>query len=134
MQYHLSLKTVQVDLTTQVLLSFLTETLAPNSLEVLFLQDRRRTATHPPMTADHIFQGPVKKHRLSLRKLLVDSSYKDPTVGGPEGLMWKNWILPLEMLMYLTSRRMPNLKELAAALDHRDWVSWASWLCVEGHY
>lgn len=42
--YHLNLKKVHTDAASAALISFLRDTLAPNSLESLFLQDRRRSA------------------------------------------------------------------------------------------
>lgn len=42
LQYHLNLKKVHTDAASPALILFLKETLAPNTLEILFLQDRRR--------------------------------------------------------------------------------------------
>ena len=44
LQYHLNLKKVHTDATSAALISFLKETLAPNTLETLFLQDRKRSS------------------------------------------------------------------------------------------
>ena len=44
MQYHLNLKKIHTDAASSALISFLKETLAPNTLETLFLQDRRRSS------------------------------------------------------------------------------------------
>lgn len=43
LQYHLNLKKIHTDAASPALISFLKETLAPNTLETLFLQDRRRS-------------------------------------------------------------------------------------------
>lgn len=43
-QYHLNLKKVHTDAASPALISFLKETLAPNTLETLFLQDRKRSS------------------------------------------------------------------------------------------
>lgn len=45
MQYHLNLKKIHTDAASPALISFLKETLAPNTLETLFLQDRKRSST-----------------------------------------------------------------------------------------
>lgn len=45
LQYHLNLKKIHTDAASPALISFLKETLAPNTLETLFLQDRRRSTT-----------------------------------------------------------------------------------------
>jgi hypothetical protein len=122
-QYHLSLKTLHSDITTQHLILFLKDTLAPNSLEVLFLQDRRRLGGPTTVSIDQIFKGPVKRHRSSLRKLLLDSSDKKVNASTVESRRWTTWALSTEMLTYMTSGRMGSLRELAVSLDYRDWVS-----------
>ncbi|KAI0898396.1 hypothetical protein F4806DRAFT_358086 [Annulohypoxylon nitens] len=114
-QYHLALKHIHTDNTSSTLISFIKETLAPNSLEVLFLQDRRRTPL-PAVKLDQIFKGAIKRHKSSLKKLLLDSS--DESL---EGRRWSNWVLSSEMVSYITSGKMPNLKELSAAFDYKDW-------------
>ena len=43
-QCHLNLKKIHTDAASPALISFLKETLAPNTLETLFLQDRKRSA------------------------------------------------------------------------------------------
>ncbi len=121
LQYHLALKRIHTDATSSPLLSFIKETLAPNSLEILFLQDRRRLGTGPPpVTIDQIFKSAIRRHRSSLRKLLLDSSQR---VSTSDNLRWRNWVLTSEILLYITSGRMSNLRELAVALDYKDWVS-----------
>ncbi|XDG06611.1 hypothetical protein ABKA04_006226 [Annulohypoxylon sp. FPYF3050] len=114
-QYHLALKHIHTDSTSSTLISFIKETLAPNSLEVLFLQDRRRTPL-PAVKLDQIFKGAIKRHKSSLKKLLLDSS--DESL---EGRRWSNWVLSSEIVSYITSGKMPNLKELSAAFDYKDW-------------
>jgi hypothetical protein len=42
LQYHLNVRKIHTDAASPALISFLKETLAPNTLETLFLQDRRR--------------------------------------------------------------------------------------------
>lgn len=115
-QYHLGLKHIHTDMTSNTLISFIKDTLAPNSLEVLFLQDRRRTLG--AVKVSQIFKGAIKRHRLSLKKLLLDSSDESG-----EGQRWKSWVLSSDIVSYITSGRMPNLKELSAAFDYKDWVS-----------
>ncbi|KAK3336576.1 hypothetical protein B0T19DRAFT_43299 [Cercophora scortea] len=124
LQYHLGLKHIHTDITTPALMSFIKETLAPNSLEVLFLQDRRRGSGPPPVLLDAIFKGALKRHRASLRKLLLDSSIKPPTQASTvvnDNTRWRNWALNTEVLLYITSGRMCNLRELAVSLEYKDW-------------
>ncbi|KAK5655443.1 hypothetical protein OQA88_5714 [Cercophora sp. LCS_1] len=124
MQYHLALKHIHTDITTAALITFIKETLAPNTLEVLFLQDRRRTPGPPPVPIDFIFKGALKRHRGSLKKLLLDSSAKPSTQGTTavtDAIRWRNWALSTEVVMYITSGRMTSLKELAVSLEYKDW-------------
>jgi hypothetical protein len=126
LQYHLSLKSIHTDVTSPALIAFLKDALAPNSLEVLFLQDRRRSTT-TGVPIDQIFRGPVRRHRASLQKLLLDSSDK-PQRPAPSDTRWKSWMLTTEMVMYLTNGKMTKLRELAVAISFKDWVSLLTWL------
>lgn len=121
LSYPLSLKKVHTNTVSPSLISFLKETLAPNSLEVLFLQEAR--AYSSSVSVDQIFKGPLRRHRSSLKKILIDSSQK-----GADGLptnssQWRKWMVTREILAFLTSGKMPNLRELGCAIDYRDWVS-----------
>jgi hypothetical protein len=124
MEYQLNLKKIHTDFATPALIAFLKETLAPNTLEVLFLQDRRKN-TPPPVSINDIYRGPLRRHRRSLKKLLIDSSDKIPK--GPnnpnDGVRWRTWMLSHEVLAYLTSGNMTSLRELSIAIDYKDWVS-----------
>jgi hypothetical protein len=133
LQYHLALKKIHTDMTTHALITFIKETLAPNTLEVLFLQDRRRSGI-PVVTIEQIFKGAVKRHRSSMKKLLIDSSDSLGRDSRSEGGRWRHWVLTSDMLHYLSSGRMGNLKELAAALHYRDWVSKRSALAPTTEY
>lgn len=117
LQYHLALKAIHTDTTTLSLIAFIKETLAPNSLEVLFLQDRKRAT--PILLLETIFKGAIKRHSASLRKLLLDSSARPSA----DNTRWRHWALTTEVLHYITSGRMVNLRELAVSLEYRDWVS-----------
>lgn len=117
--YHLKLKNIHVDVTTFALIHFLKETLAPNSLEVLFLHDRRRTS-HPVVPIAPIFTGVVKRHHASLKKLLLDSSHPDRLLHhGDVRRMY--WPLRREMILYVTSGRMGALRELSASIPPKEW-------------
>ncbi|KAK0718833.1 hypothetical protein B0T21DRAFT_57330 [Apiosordaria backusii] len=123
LQYHLALKSIHTDATTLALISFIKETLAPNTLEVLFLQDRKRTST-PPVPLAEVFKGCLRRHPQSLRKLLLDSSAKpvtNPNAANNDNTRWRSWALSSEVVQYITSGRMTNLRELAVSLEYRDW-------------
>lgn len=119
--YPLNLKRIHTNTVSPALISFLKETLAPNSLEVLFLQEAR---SYPStVTIEAIFKGPMRRHRTSLKKLLIDSSEKAPD-GAPTGSSrWRKWILNREILAFICSGKMPRLRELGMAVEYRDWVS-----------
>lgn len=130
LQYQLQLKRIHTDAVSAALIGFIKETLAPNSLEVLFLQDRKRNPAIPLLVSiEQIFKGAVKRHRSSLRKLLIDSSQR-PSVQGSTventTSRWQKWVLSSEMVLYITSGRMGNLRELSVSLDYKDWVSGTS--------
>ncbi|KAK3677139.1 hypothetical protein LTR78_002677 [Recurvomyces mirabilis] len=118
-EYRIHLKKLHTNTVSPALISFLKETLAPNTLEVLFLQEARSYSSS--VSIDTIFRGPIRRHRGSLKKILIDSSEK-----GVDGLptnssRWRRWMLGREVLGFLCSARMPALRELGCALDYRDW-------------
>ncbi|KAH9909162.1 hypothetical protein F4778DRAFT_793181 [Xylariomycetidae sp. FL2044] len=115
-QYHMSLKQIHTDMTSSQFISFLRETLAPNSLEVLFLQERRLVGP-PGLSLGQIFKGAIRRHKSSLTKLLLGSS--DQIRRSPPSST--NWVLTTEIVEYITSGRMGNLKELGVGLKHKDW-------------
>ncbi|KAH6628000.1 hypothetical protein F5144DRAFT_493036 [Chaetomium tenue] len=106
--YHLALKVIHTDATSLPLIDFIKETLAPNSLEGLFLL-HRPSPIGSPLSMNAIFKGAVKQHHKSLRKVLL----KDYGLG---------WTLPTKMALYLTSGRMKNLVELAVGMNFKDWM------------
>jgi hypothetical protein len=124
LEYQLSLKKLHTDFVTPALLAFLKETLAPNTLEVLFLQDRRRN-TPTAVSISEIHRGPLKRHRRSLKKLLIDSSDKTPRApsSASDSGRWKTWMLSHAVLSDITSGSFSSLRELSIAIEYKDWVS-----------
>ncbi|KAI9745198.1 MAG: hypothetical protein M1818_001476 [Claussenomyces sp. TS43310] len=122
LEYQLSLKKIHTDIATPALISFLKETLAPNTLEVLFLQDRRKT-TSSSVTIEAIYRGPLRRHRRSLRKLLLDSSDKIPKAPNDpsDSSRWRTWMLTHDVLTFLTGGNMTSLRELSVSIDYKDW-------------
>ncbi|KAH8166913.1 hypothetical protein CIB48_g1354 [Xylaria polymorpha] len=121
-RYHLCLKHLSTDLVSPALLSFIKETIAPNTMETIFLQDRQRTAK-PSVTLEQVFRSAVKRHRNSLKKLLIDSSEKEATNTAMTDTTgrWKHWAVKDEFLSYITSGRMTSLRELGMVIDFKDW-------------
>ncbi|MBE3048229.1 hypothetical protein IMZ48_38140 [Candidatus Bathyarchaeota archaeon] len=123
LQYHLALKHIHTDVTSLPLIKFIKETLAPNTLEVLLLHDRHRVLL-PQVPLHKVFGLAVARHCKSLRKLLFDSSEDTPHfMTTSENTRWLHWALSTDMVLYLTSGKLPQLRELSVALVARDWVS-----------
>ncbi|KAF2963892.1 hypothetical protein GQX73_g9686 [Xylaria multiplex] len=121
-RYHLCLKHISTDLVSPEFLSFMKETIAPNTMETIFLQDRQRTPK-PAVTLEQVFKCTVKRHRSSLKKLLIDSSEKKTsnTVIARAPGRWKHWAIKDEFLSYIASGRMASLRELGMVIDYKDW-------------
>jgi hypothetical protein len=121
-EYQLNLKRIHTNTVSPALISFLKETLAPNSLEVLFLQEGRSYSS--TVTVDAIYRGPMRRHRSSLKKLMIDSGEKGPDGHTTTSSRWRRWMLNREILTFITSGRMSSLRELAVSIDYKDWVSY----------
>lgn len=117
--YPLNLKKIHTDAVSPCLISFLNETLAPNSLEWLFLQDGRQYVSQ--VTLDTIHRGPIRRHRASIKKLMVDSAIGKSNK--THNQKREKWMFNRELLKFITSGKMCHLKELTMAIDYKDWVS-----------
>jgi len=116
--YKLNLKHIHTDTVSHALISFIRETLRPNSLESVFFKHSSSDPTS--VSLDGIFQGVIRRHRTSLRKLLIDSGEKGSETLPGASVIWRQWMFNREIINFLG--KMPCLKELGAALDSRDWV------------
>jgi hypothetical protein len=126
-EYQLNLKRIHTNTVSPSLISFLKETLAPNSLEVLFLQEGRSYSS--TVTVDAIYRGPMRRHKASLKKLMIDSSEKGPDGHTTTSSRWRRWMMNREILTFITSGRMSSLRELAVSIDYKDWV-WLLNYCI----
>ena len=119
LEYPLRLKRIHTDHVSSSLISFLKHALAPDSLEWLFLQD---TNTHgsSPVTLDAIYRGPLRRHRSSLTKLMIDSSSGE-FGSRSHGATARKWMLTREVLTFVSSGKMSRLRELAMTIQHKDW-------------
>ena len=117
--YQLNLKRIHTDSVPKELISFLKNTLAPNSLEWMFLQD---DASKSPsgVTLDSIYRGPLKRHRDSLTKIMVDSAY-GPASSRARSVAARKWMFTREVLAFVTSGKMSRIRELAMSIEYRDW-------------
>lgn len=118
-EYRLKIKKIHTDNVSPSLISFLKETLAPNTLETMILQEHGQYVS--PVTVDAIYRGPLRHHRSSLKKVSIDSSESLTDRG--RSTKWKKWMLNHDILTFVTSGKMSSLRELGMALDHKDWVS-----------
>jgi hypothetical protein len=119
-EYSLSLKKIHTNTVSPSLIAFLKETLAPNTLEVLFLQEGRSYSS--TVTVDAIYRGPLRRHRASLKKVMIDSSEKGPDGHTTTSTRWRRWILNRDIITFITSGRMNSLRELAVSIEYKDWV------------
>ncbi|KAG0136815.1 hypothetical protein HOY82DRAFT_576257 [Tuber indicum] len=112
-EYRIRLKKLHTDTVTGALLAFIRETLPPNSLEVLFLQEIPNYSSVVPM--EHIYKSAMRRHKGSLRKLLIDSNVG---LGGENA---SKWIFDKEVIAFVSSGKMPNLRELGMAIEWKNW-------------
>ena len=114
--FPLVLRRLHADAVSPALIAFIKDTLSPDSLESLFLQEGLEYKT--TVTIDAIYRGALRRHRRSLKKLLIES--EDKSEDGPPHA-WRRWIFNREILSFLTSGQMPSLRELGMAIDYKDW-------------
>ena len=120
--YPLKLKRLHTDSVSAALIAFVKDTLAPDSLEWLFLQEN--SLYNSSVTIDQIYRGPLRRHRRSLKKLLIGSGEQTDeggdAAGGPS-THHRRWTLNREVLTFILSGRMSSLREMAVAIDYKDW-------------
>ena len=117
--YRINLKHLHTNTVSVSLLTFLKETLAPNSLQSLFLQDRSDYVS--AVTVSQIYKGPLKRHRGSLTKVLLNS-VQGPPDGRTRSISARKWMLNREVLTHMISPgKMPKLRELSICLEYKDW-------------
>ncbi|KAG9884207.1 hypothetical protein KCU94_g18338, partial [Aureobasidium melanogenum] len=115
--YRLNLKHISTDTVTSSLISFIKETLRPNSLESVFFL---HTSTNPAsVSLDAIFNSVIRRHRTSLSKLLIESGERGSVELPGASVIWRQWMFNQEIIKFLG--KMPCLRELGAVLDYRDW-------------
>jgi hypothetical protein len=114
--YVLKLRRLHTDSVSPALIAFIKDALAPDSLEWLFLQEC--SSYKSGVSIDMIYKGAIKRHRGSLRKLLIDSEVRKPDE--PIAGSWKRWMAHRELLGCMTSGKM-QLRELSISIDYNDW-------------
>lgn len=119
-RYPLKLKHLHTDRVSPYLILFLKETIAPNSLESVFFQEGNTYESIVGIEA--IYRHVLRRQRASLRKVLIDRSRRFETTPSSSHGHWRSWMLPRGALAFVTSGKMPQLRELGIGMDHRDWV------------
>ncbi|KAF4548851.1 Hypothetical protein D9617_25g061810 [Elsinoe fawcettii] len=117
----LRLKHIHTNTVTLPLIRFINECLAPNTLESLYLQEF--SGTTPIVPVDVIFNAVIKLHRLSLRRLLLDSCKRRKNGAFGRGSSWRRWAITPDLIKYIaTPNKMPALRELGFCIDYtKDW-------------
>lgn len=118
--FPLKIKHIHTDSVSPYLLLFIKDALAPNSLETLFLHEAPMYDSI--VGIDAIYKNVVRNHRLSLRKVLIDSTERSPDGGELATSRWRKWMFTREMVSFFTSGRMPRLRELSMTIHSKDWV------------
>ncbi|CEJ61816.1 hypothetical protein PMG11_10333 [Penicillium brasilianum] len=118
-EYSLNLKHLRTDNVSPYLMLFIKEAVAPNTLESVYLQEAPGYDSSVPI--DAIYKHILRRHRLSLRKVLLDASERINTGSDIMTNRWHKWVLNQDMISFVTSGRMPQLRELGMAMDHRNW-------------
>ncbi|KAJ5101607.1 hypothetical protein NUU61_003829 [Penicillium alfredii] len=116
--FALKIKNLRTDTVSPHFMLFIKEALAPNTLECVSLHEA--PSYDSTVQVDAIYRHILRKHRLSLRNILVDAT--DRTIAHDSmNTQWHKWIFNHEMISFVTSGRMPHLKELAMSMHYRDW-------------
>ncbi|KAJ5934795.1 Six-hairpin glycosidase [Penicillium verhagenii] len=116
--YSLNIKYLRTDTVTPYLMLFIKDAIAPNTLESVYLHEA--PAFDSNVNIEAIYRHIVRKHRLSLRQILIDASERNGNVDSM-GQRWHKWMFNQEMVSFVTSGRMPQLRELGMAMHYRDW-------------
>lgn len=124
-EYKLNIRRLHTDTVSKNLLAFIKDTLAPDSLEWLFLQE---TSTYKStVTIDEIYRSAIRRHRGSLKKLLIDSELKQLPHHERErererevDTNWRRWVCHQDLITCITSGKM-QLRELSVSIDYKHW-------------
>ena len=117
--YPLKIKNIHTDTVSPQLLLFIKEAIAPNTLESVFLQES--PAHFSNVRIGKIFRHVIQKHRLSLKRFLLDGSERTNNGREVQSSYWQKWMATRGMLSYITSGRMPQLRELGIAVHSKEW-------------
>lgn len=122
-EYRLKIRRLHTDTVCKQLLEFIKMTLAPDTLEWLFLQ--QTTSYRSTVDIDDIYKSVIKRHKGSLRKLLVDSELRnlprhERERDREDDSNWKKWAFNENLIMLITSGKM-HLRELSMSITNDGW-------------
>lgn len=115
--YPLKLRRLHTDTVSPSLIAFIKDTVAPDSLEWLFLQEN--SICKSQVSIDMIYKGAIRRHRSSLTKLLIDSTLRSEDPETPD-TNWRRWVFNRELITCITTGKM-KLRELSMSIDYKDW-------------
>ncbi|KAF7593520.1 hypothetical protein BBP40_011431 [Aspergillus hancockii] len=118
-EYLLRLKHIHTDAVSPYLLLFIKDTIAPNTLETLFLHEA--PLYDSIVHVDAIYRNVIRNHRMSLKQILVDSTERSPSGMEIATSRWRKWMFTREIISFVTSGRMPRLRELSMTIHSKDW-------------
>ncbi|KAL9058627.1 MAG: hypothetical protein Q9162_001634 [Coniocarpon cinnabarinum] len=126
MHYPLALRRIRTDAVSPVFIKLLAETLAPNSVETLILKENASNSKRNPtrVSVKQLFKGGIRRHGNSLEILTIDSASRKRNGflnTNDETHYYQQWIVPREILSYITSGAMSRLQELCVSIDYKDW-------------
>jgi hypothetical protein len=120
-EYPLRIKHIHTDSVSPYLLLFIKDAIARNTLETVFLHEAPLYDSIVHIEA--IYRNIIQAHRLSLKKILIDSTERSPNGTEVGTSRWRKWMFTRKMISFITSGRMPKLRELSMTINSRDWVS-----------
>lgn len=118
-EYPLKIKHLHTDAVSPYLLLFIKDAIAPNTLESVFLQEGPSYESN--VNVDALYRNVIRRHRLSLKVVLIDSSERSATWTEVPSARWRKWMFNREMISFMTSGRLPHLQELGMAVQFKDW-------------
>lgn len=114
-RFPLALKHIHTDTVSTYLLLLIKDTLAPNTLESVYFHDISHHMTNISVNA--IYRNVLLKHRMSLKRVLLDTLERRVSSN-----RWRRWMFNRKMISFVTSGKMPQLRELSMAIEVKNWV------------
>ncbi|KAF7174206.1 hypothetical protein CNMCM5623_006691 [Aspergillus felis] len=118
-EYPLKIKHIHTDSVSPYLLLFIKDAIARNTLETVFLHEAPLYDSIVHIEA--IYRNIIRAHRLSLKKILIDSTERSPNGTEVGTSRWRKWMFSRKMISFITSGRMPKLRELSMTINSKDW-------------